>query len=168
MAPVNKELADTGLQAHFVWSDAAPDPFAAAALYDGVRFRRVLAYCIDFLIICALIAAAWLIGSIFVVLTLGLLLGPLGVFTAILPLLYHTLLIGGERSATFGMRAMDIKVRAWNGNAPSMAQAALMTVMFYASLIFTNFLILLVALFNPRGRCLHDYLSGTVVVNDLD
>jgi uncharacterized RDD family membrane protein YckC len=61
---------------------------------------------------------------------------------------------------------MDLRVVAWNGHRPGYAQAALQTVLFIASAAITNFLILGVSFFNPRGRCLHDLLAGTVTVND--
>jgi uncharacterized RDD family membrane protein YckC len=39
-----------------------------------------------------------------------------------------------------------------------------LTVAFYVSVGVTGWLILLVALFNGRGRTLHDYLCGTVTI----
>ena len=41
--------------------------------------------------------------------------------------------------------------------------AGLLTLLFYASMALTG-LLLIVAFFNERGRCLHDYLSGTITV----
>ena len=164
---MSNEVANSGLQAQFVWTDVAPDADEAWELYEGVRWKRVAAYIIDFLIVCAAVTLLWVVGSFFVLITFGLLWSALAFLTAIFPLLYHTLLIGGSRSATWGMRAMGIHVRTWNGNAPTMIQAGLMTILFFVTIVVTNLLILLVALFNPRGRCVHDYFSGTVVVNDL-
>ena len=40
-----------------------------------------------------------------------------------------------------------------------------MSALFYLSVTVTSMLILLVALFNDRRHCAHDYLSGTVVIN---
>ena len=165
-AAVSNDVAQSGLQAHLTWTDVPPDADEAWELYDGVRWKRVAAYIIDFVIISAAIGFIWVVGTFFVILTFGLLWSALVTLTAIFPLLYHTLLIGGSRSATWGMRAMDIHVRTWNGNAPTMLQAALMTALFYVTIVVTNLLVLLVSLFNPRGRCVHDYFSGTVVIND--
>jgi len=83
----------------------------------------------------------------------------------LIPFVYHSLLIGGPRSATFGMRAMDIEVYRWTGGRPNLAQAVIMTILFYGSIAMTAWLILAVALFSNTRRCLHDYFSGTVVVN---
>ncbi len=66
------------------------------------------------------------------------------------------------------MRALGLKVAVWNGRSPSYAQALLQTLLFYATVPATNGLVLLVSLCNDRGRCLHDILCGTVVVNMID
>jgi uncharacterized RDD family membrane protein YckC len=142
------------------------DPFTDEGLFDGIRSKRVLAYLIDIFIIAAAVIALWVVGSFAVVLTFGLAKPLLLLASALLPLAYHTLTIGGRRHATFGMRALDLRVVCWNGNNPDYFQAALQTVLFYFSLSVTSVLILLVSLFNDRGRCLHDYLSGCVVIND--
>lgn len=157
-----KRWHDGGDEENFV------DPFTGESLFDGIRSKRVLAYLIDVAIIVLAVVALWFVGAFAVVLTLGLAKPLLVLATALLPLAYHTWTIGGPRHATFGMRALDLKVVCWNGNSPDYLQAALQTVVFYISLSVTSVLILLVALFNDRGRCLHDYLSGCVVINDID
>ncbi len=149
------------------WSDEAPDALAAPELYDGIRVKRLAAYAIDLLIIAGLLVVIWVIGLFFVTITFGLLAPVLAVATAALPIAYHTVLIGGSANATVGMRVMDLRVVAWNGNRPGYAQAALQTLLFYVSLTIATFLVLAISFFNPRGRCLHDLLAGTVTVNDL-
>jgi uncharacterized RDD family membrane protein YckC len=150
-----------------VWSDEAPDALDAPELYDGIRVKRLVAYAIDLLIIAGLLAVMWIVGMFFVAVTFGLLFPVMTVATALLPFAYHTALIGGPSNATVGMRVMDLRVVAWNGDRPGYAQAALQTVLFYASLAIATFLVLALSFFNPRGRCLHDLLAGTVTVNDL-
>lgn len=149
------------------WPNEAPDPLDAPELYDGIRVKRLIAYLIDISIIVCLWLALWVFGSVFALITLGLLFPVLSLAAFLLPFAYHTLLIGGASNATVGMRGMDLRVVAWNGHRPGYAQAALQTVLFIASAAITNFLILGVSFFNPRGRCLHDLLAGTVTVNDL-
>ncbi|MFQ5783444.1 MAG: RDD family protein [Alphaproteobacteria bacterium] len=139
------------------------DPGAHAALFVGVTWRRVLAYAIDVILI-ALVAS--LIGLIFAVLGLlsfGLLSPLLSFLVLFIPLAYHTLFIGGPASATPGMRLFRLEVRRLDGTRPGFLQAGLLTVMFYATVGFTGMLVLLIALFNPRGRTLHDILCGTLV-----
>lgn len=142
----------------YSWPDAA-DTVNRPELFRGVIFRRVVAYLIDVAILVGITGFLWLL----VVLTLGMLAAVAALLTPLIPFAYHTLLIGGRDSATLGMRMMGIHVRRIDGGAPDYPQAALQTLLFYASMALTG-LLLIVAFFNDRGRCLHDYLSGTVTV----
>jgi uncharacterized RDD family membrane protein YckC len=65
------------------------------------------------------------------------------------------------------MSLFGLEVRSWTGQRPTVWQAVLMAVLFYATIGPTGGLVLLVALFNGRRRTLHDLLSGTVVVRRL-
>jgi uncharacterized RDD family membrane protein YckC len=147
-----------------VWQGAAPDPLANPSLYDGIRTRRVFGFLVDLAMILMATFVVWLVLSLAGVLSLGLLLPlvPLGV--GVIPVAYHSLLVGGPQSATIGMRLFDVQVRNWTGGRPTLFQAFLMAVLFYTSIGLTGSIILLVSLFNGRGRTLHDLLSGTVVV----
>jgi uncharacterized RDD family membrane protein YckC len=136
-----------------------PDPLSRPELFDGVISRRILAYLIDVAILLGVTGFLWIL----VVLTLGMLAPIATILTPLIPLAYHTLLIGGHDSATLGMRMMGIHVRSLDGRAPDYLQAGLLTLLFYASMALTG-LLLIVAFFNERGRCLHDYLSGTITV----
>lgn len=147
------------------WEAGAPDPLANPALYDGMMIKRVLAYLVDVAIILVLLGIVWLVFAAFTVMSFGLLSPLLWPSLPLIPLAYHTFFIGGERSATLGMQAFNIEVRAWNGRRPSYLQALLVTVVFYLSVGLTGWLILIVSLFNDRRRTLHDLLCGTVVVN---
>lgn len=142
----------------FSWT-GPPDPLEHPELFEGVVIRRVLAYLIDAAILLGFIGFMWLL----VVFTIGLLTPVAAVLTPVIPLAYHTLLIGGRDSATLGMRMMGTEIRALTGERPDLAQAFLMTALFYATMALTG-LLLVVALFNERGRCLHDWLSGTVTI----
>lgn len=145
----------------FSWT-APPDPLDRPELFEGIIFKRVLAYLVDVALLLGVTGFMWLL----VVLTLGLLGGIAAILTPLVPLAYHTLLIGGHDSATLGMRLAGIHVRRLDGGAPGYPQAALLTLLFYASMALTG-LLLIVAFFNERGRCLHDYLSGTITVVDI-
>lgn len=145
----------------FAWT-REPDAMSHPELFEGIIFRRVVGYMIDVVILGGTVVFLWFL----VVLTLGL-LGPIAaLITPVLPLAYHSLLIAGPNSATIGMRMMGIEVRRLDGGRPDLVQAFLLTVMFYATLALTG-LLLLVAFFNDRHRCLHDWLSGTLTVNSL-
>lgn len=164
---MNTQPAPALQTTRYHWQGEAPDPVAIPALFEGTRWRRVVAYLIDVVIVVLLLTLFWAAASVFIVLTLGT-LTPLAVIcAALLPIAYHTFFIGGPRNATLGMQAMDLRVVAWNGNRPSYVQAAVQTALFYVTVPTTNGLILLVSLFNDRGRCVHEMLCGTLTINDL-
>jgi uncharacterized RDD family membrane protein YckC len=148
--------------------DEEADFLAAPVFYDGIRMKRVLAFLIDACVVAALWLAWWFVGLIVSAFALFTIVPLVAAGAVLLPIAYHTYTIAGTRHATFGMRAMNIRVVAWDGYDPTLLQAFLQTVLFYASVAFTNFLILIVSLFSDRGRCLHDMLCGTLVVNDLE
>ncbi|GGF40927.1 hypothetical protein GCM10011611_54200 [Aliidongia dinghuensis] len=131
--------------------------------FSDVLLRRVLAYLLDLLFV-ALISAV--LGLVFTLLTIFS-LGLLGVLFYVLPavgVLYGALTIGGPRSATWGMRILAIQVLRTDRGRPDFAQALVFSLLFYATVALTSWLILLVALVMPRKRALHDLLSGVVVV----
>lgn len=151
------------------WGDAWAHP----EYFAGVTLKRVLAYAIDILIVGALALPVWFIGTFLSALSFGLLAPVQALALALLPLAYHILLLAGSHSATIGMRIMGLRVMSlsrdaltWSGR-PTLFQAMIQIVAFYGSMALTGALILLIALFNPRRRTLHDWLAGTVVVNDL-
>ena len=142
------------------WTGSASDPLAHPALYDGLLWRRPLAYVIDLAII-GLLCGAWLW---MVLMSFGLLWALTSLAFLLIPILYHAWLVGGPSSATIGMRLCGIEVRSWDGEQPDFWQALLMAVLFYVTVVCTSLLILLVVLISDRRRTVHDYLSGVVVV----
>lgn len=132
--------------------------------FEGVSLRRALGYLIDVVVIALLYIPFGIAAGLLGLLSFGLLFGPAAALLPLLPLAYHTYLIGGPGSATVGMRLMDVEVRTWDGQRPGFVQAAVQTVLFYLSVGVLTPLVLLVGLFNAQARCLHDYLCGAVVV----
>ncbi len=125
--------------------------------------RRVTAYILDLVLILGLGVALSMAFGVAGILTFGA-LTPLGlVVLAVLPVAYHTFFIGRD-GATPGMRVFDLEVRSWTGRPPDTSQAFLTTVLFYASISLTVWLVLLVPLFTDRNRTLHDILAGTIVL----
>ncbi len=131
---------------------------------DGVLFLRTIAFVIDWVIIAVLAGVFGLIGTILGIVTLGAMLPPVYMALSILPFAYHTLTIGSPFSATLGQRAMGLEVRTWDKRRPGYVQAALQTMLFYMSVGLTSGLILILGLFNDKGRMLHDILAGTVTI----
>jgi uncharacterized RDD family membrane protein YckC len=155
-------MADPSVPAS--WTGTPPDPLGLPALYDGLIWRRLLAYLVDILIIGLLLAMAWTGLVLLGLLTFGLLWALLPIAGWVIPLGYHAWLVGGAHNATLGMRLADLEVRTWTGGRPGFGQALLMAALFYATVMATCFLILVLSLLNDRRRTLHDYLSGVVVV----
>ena len=148
------------------------DPWGNPRYYMGITQRRIYAYMLDLVVVGLLWSMVFVASVILGALTFGLLWPVLMVLLGLVPILSHTLTIAGPRSATLGMRVAGIKVMSvapgtvQDGGRPTLLQAMIQTVGFYGSIALTCTLILLVALFNPRRRTLHDFLAGTVVVND--
>ncbi|MZR31072.1 RDD family protein [Sneathiella litorea] len=131
--------------------------------YESIRLRRIFAYAIDVLCIAVISVAAAFAATLIGVITLGVLTPLLVLILAAIPLIYHTLLVGGPGNATIGMRFMNIRMERMDGGAPDYLVALIHAAIFYFTLAATSSLILLVSLFNPRGRLLQDYLVNTVI-----
>jgi len=144
-------------------ADSSHDPLLRPEFYEGVAVRRVFAYFLDMLIIGAILFVPWMITVFVLVASLGLIFLPMALGSLIFIVLYDVLTIGGPAAATPGMRALGLKVISWTGAKPDNLQALLMSALFWA-ISSWSILPLIVALFNPRWRCAHDFLSGTVVV----
>jgi uncharacterized RDD family membrane protein YckC len=134
-----------------------PERLPEAAL-AGVRRRRILAVCFDFIIVSILAFALWLM---LLIATLGLslvLLPPLFPFVAFF---YNGLSVSGAGRGTPGMRMMDLEARLTDGSRVPFINAAVHGVLFYLSWMFPP--ILLVSLLADDKRCLHDMLAGVIV-----
>lgn len=129
----------------------------------GVRTRRILAVCLDFVAVALLSAALWFA---LLVLSFGLsalLLPPLFPLVAFF---YNGLTVSGWRRATPGMRAMDLEVRLADGAPTPFLNAAVHGVLFYVSWLFPP--LLLATFITPDKRCLHDILADVVVLRRAD
>ena len=141
---------------------ATPNVMRADAL-AGVRTRRILAVCIDLVLVSLLVAALWII---FIVLTFGLALFFLPPLYPFVAFFYNGLTVSGPRMATPGMRAMDLEMRMQDtGARVPFINAAVQAVLFYVSWCFPP--ILAVSLIDSDKRCLHDIIAGVVVVRRL-
>jgi len=142
-----------------------PNPLYDPDFYTGIMIKRIAAYAIDIGVCFLLSGVAWFVAILGGIMTFGLLMGPLLALTALVPLLYHVLLVGSQESATLGMRLLNVRVFRLDGGRPSYGQVFVQIAIFYLTVMPTSFLILLVCLFNPQRRCLHDYLAGTLTLN---
>ncbi len=152
--------------------DVKPHAYDASRnpeLFEGVLARRVVAFLVDFVIIAIPIVLAAMFIFVFGVVTLGLgwalywLLPPACVVWAVV---YFGVTLGGPRSASVGMRVMDLEMRTWYGEPAYFVLGAVHAVAFWFTVSFFTPFVLLVAFFNRRRRLLHDILLGTVVINN--
>jgi uncharacterized RDD family membrane protein YckC len=139
-------------------------PAVDPARLRGVVWRRVVAYAIDVGVIGALMGLAFLVLSPLFVVSLGLLSAPIVFVVGLIPIAYHTLLIGGRRSATLGQRLLDLEVRSVEGHRPTLFQAFILTVLFYVSITLTSLLILAVVPLTRYRQGVHDLLAATLVL----
>jgi uncharacterized RDD family membrane protein YckC len=145
------------------FDDLLTDP----AYYRSVVWRRIFAHIVDTLLV-ALVMAPVLIGLLFTaIVTLGLIAIPMALAFIVVRALYYVAYTGGRRSATPGMRLLGVELRGVDGGRPGYLQSAVRTLLYYATLTILTPLVLIVIPFNRRRRGLHDFLSGTVVVNRL-
>jgi uncharacterized RDD family membrane protein YckC len=147
----------------------AYDPDLNPELFEGVLSRRIVAFFVDFLVIAAPIALAAMFIFAFGIVTLGLgwaLYWLLPAASVIWALVYFGATLGGPRSATIGMRVMDLEMRTWYGAPAYFVLGAVHAIAFWFTVSFFSPFVLLVAFFNQRRRLLHDIVLGTVVINN--
>jgi uncharacterized RDD family membrane protein YckC len=152
-------------------SDLKPhayDPVVRPELFEGVLARRVIAFFIDIIIIAVPVVFAAFFIFIFGLITFGL-----GWFlfwlwwpaTVIWALVYYGITLGSAHSATVGMRVMDLQMRSWYGAPAYFLLGVTHAIVFWLSVSLLTPFILLVGFFNERRRLLHDFITGTVVIN---
>jgi uncharacterized RDD family membrane protein YckC len=140
----------------------APPPFAPLYLpreaLEGVRTRRVLALCLDLVLVTVMSIALWLALLVLTVGLSALILPPLFPLVAFF---YNGLTVSGPRMATPGMAAMDLEMRRTDGMPAPFLDAAVHAVLFYVSTLFPP--IFLVSLLSYDKRCLHDIFAGVII-----
>ena len=145
------------------------DPYLEPDLFRGVAMRRVIAFIIDMIVLSIPIALAVLFIAVFGLVTLGLgwalfwLVSPASIIWA---LIYYGASIGGSHSATIGMRVMDLELRTWYGAPGYFLFGAMHAVLFWISVSVLSPFVLLIGPFNARRRLLHDFVLGTVIINN--
>ncbi len=138
---------------------ALPDPQLDRQFYEGVPFKRLLAWVIDVIIILLISAALVLISF-----GIAAFVFPLLLFVTNIAYRIFTL---SRNSATLGMVLTGIEIRNSNGNKLSPAEAAWHTGLYtaVALLFFALVISIIMMLVNERGQGLHDYFLGTTAIN---
>jgi uncharacterized RDD family membrane protein YckC len=147
----------------------AYDPDRNPELFDGIPARRLVAFLIDLVVLSIpLVLVAVFIFAVGIV-TLGLgfaLYGLMPAIAVVWALFYYGSTLGGPSSATLGMRAMEIEMRTWYGAPAYFVLGSVHAIVFWITVSALTPFILLVCFFNSRKRLLHDFLVGTVVINN--
>lgn len=145
------------------------DPATQPELFEGVPARRVIAFVIDLIVLTVpMVFLAVFIFAIGVV-TLGfgfVLYSLMPLISVLWALFYYGATLGSPRSATIGMRVMDLEMRTWYGAPGYFVLGAAHAVIFWISVSALTPFILLVCFFNSRRRMLHDMLVGAVIINN--
>jgi uncharacterized RDD family membrane protein YckC len=147
----------------------AYDPDKNPECFEGVLPRRVVAFFIDVVLIVGPIILLALFIFIFGLVTFGLgwflfwTLSPVFVIWAIL---YVGLTLAAPQSATLGMRVMELELRTWYGGSMYFLLGAVHAIFFWVSVSALSPFVLLVGLVNRQHRLLHDFLTGTVMINN--
>ena len=142
---------------------ATPVRSLRADALASVRTRRILAVCVDLVLVGILVVVLWIAS---IVLTLGLALFFLPPLFPVVAFFYNGLTVSGPKMATPGMRAMDLEMRMHDeGARVPFVNAAVQAVLFYVTWFFPP--IFLVSLVDAEKRCLHDIIAGVVVVRRL-
>ncbi len=145
------------------------DPWQQPELFRDVLMRRSIAFVIDLFVLSVPVVLAAVFIAVFGLVTLGLgwalfwLLSPASVIWA---LVYYGTTLGGPYSATIGMRVMNLELRTWYGAPGYFVLGAVHAVCFWISVSVLSPLVLLIGPFNARRRLLHDFVLGTVIINN--
>ena len=138
---------------------ALPDPDTQAGFYEGVALKRLLAWVVD----TVLIALATI-----VVATLPLFIGWffLPLIFLVLSIIYRAGTISAS-SATPGMRLFNVELRNNQGMPLSNGEAIVHTLGYLVSTAFflPQVISILLIMLSPRGQALHDYITGTALIN---
>ena len=138
-------------------------PMLRADSFVGVRTRRMIAICLDLVLVSIVASVIWV--ALFI-LTLGLSWFLLPPIYPLVAFFYNGLTVSGWRMATPGMRAMDLEMRLHETGAPvPFINAAAQALLFYLSWCLP--IVFLVSLVDREKRFLHDILAGVVVIRRL-
>jgi len=141
-------------------TDAGTSPGLRTDALAGVRTRRVLAFCVDVVVVAMLTFAVWFVLGL---LTLGVAWFILPPLFPILAFLYNGVSVSGRNMGTVGMRVFDLEVRmAEDGARVPFINAAAQALLYYVSWFFPP--VFIVTLFDAEKRYLHDILAQVVFV----
>ncbi len=140
------------------------DRFDDWRLFAGVRTRRTIAFCIDYLLVFGLVVVAVPIVALLGFATFGLGWLLYAILVPLVALAYIGWTMGGPNQGTWGMQMMDLRLVRYDGQPIDAMTAIVHAVLFWAANTILTPFIVLVALFTRHKRLLHDLALGTVAV----
>jgi len=130
---------------------------------SSVRTRRIFALLLDLVLVSILAAALW---TVLLIVTFGLSWFFVPPLFPLVAFFYNGLTVSGAKMATPGMRAMNLEMRVHDtGARVPFINAAAHALFFYLTWFMP--LLFVVSLLDGEKRCLHDILSGVIVVRRL-
>ena len=137
---------------------ALPDPVSQAEFYSGVTFKRFLAWVIDTFVV-VLMAAVLATLPLFI----GWFFFP--ILFLVLNFIYRVATIT-SKSATWGMRILNIELRNKDGAHLEGSEAFLHTAAYLiaSSFFLPQVISIVLMMISERGQGLHDMLCGTVAI----
>ena len=141
-----------------------PDPASAPELFEGLLFRRAIAFGIDMAVIGALVVLISIASLVAGFLTFGL--GWLAWLAAVpvAVVAYYGATLGSHRRATLGMQAMDIVLTPTRGQPLDGGMAFLHALLFWVTVWISWPVSLVFALLTPRQQMVHDLIVGALMV----
>ena len=136
-----------------------PDPERHAEFYNGVLVKRFIAWVVDFVVVT-------LLTMVIIPLTAFTALFFIPVVFVAIGFLYRWMTLSG-RSATWGMRLVNIQMLDRSGQRFDAATALLWTIGSMMSLAFVlpQLLSIGLMLLSARGQSLTDHVLGSVAIN---
>lgn len=141
------------------------DPVRQPELFDRVLSRRIVAFCVDLILVFVLTLPVVLMLALLGFVTFGLSWLLIGPSFALVALGYVAVTLGGPASATIGMRFAGLVMRTWSGAPMFPVLAVMHALVFWFSIALLTPFILLIGLFTYRKQLLHDLLLGVVMLS---
>lgn len=140
-------------------SPGLPDPELRPEFYNGLAFKRFMAWLVDLVLVGLMVALA-------VLFTIGIGLFFLPVIWAIIDFCYRVISLSGK-AATPGHRLMGIEFRDRLGQRPNFGASVLLTLGYLVSTAFIipQLISAVMVMVSPRAQSLTDLVLGTAAIN---